>query len=122
MLITGALLNGENPVVFDDLIYQGMVNGKRGYNNNGIPTQFLYWTDGPYLWNLTNDANGGFGWTSEDDVLTPDLVTTWTPIDSASAGTPIVTAAVGSYTPDAPGLSKAAAGGNLSPSAPGAIS
>jgi hypothetical protein len=87
MRVTGTLTNGADPVVFDDLLYAGVINGKHAWSNQE-ETKFTNWSSDLSTWFLLSDT---VTWTSTDDVDTPDLVTTWTPEGSAT-GTPTVTA------------------------------
>lgn len=98
MIVTGTLTDGTDPVVFPDLIYGGIENGKAVFTVNGTTVEnssyYAAWNSGAGIWELTA-SDGLANWFSFDAVATPDLVTTWTP-NAPSTGTPIVTPGVSS--------------------------
>jgi hypothetical protein len=90
MRIVGTLTSdGSTPVVFPILPYTGITDGKPAYEQS-LGNAALWVTDDGvnFEWEI---ASGGGVWRSDEDVATPDLVTTWTPI-SPTTGTPTVTA------------------------------
>jgi hypothetical protein len=84
---------GDGEISFN-LFYVGVSLGKPRWTDNGQEMHIRYalsWTSGS-IWRLIDEGtedNARF--TSSEDVATPDLVTTWTPVSSAT-GTPTVTA------------------------------
>jgi hypothetical protein len=66
------------------------LNGKPRFEDTGGDYE-LKWEDSK--WKMLHPDN--LPWESEDDVATPDLVTTWTPPPNGSTGTPTVTALAG---------------------------
>jgi hypothetical protein len=91
MWITGELTDGSDPVIFPEMLYVGLVNGRPYYSDTGEDDSFvtLLWDD---AWLLNFDGSSNM-WLSTEDVARPDLVTTWTPGGDAT-GTPVVTGAL----------------------------
>jgi hypothetical protein len=91
LAITGTLTsNGTTPVVFPDLIYAGISDGKPYYTNTGDLTGFTHaanW-EGGAVWLLAQLSPAAV-WTSASAVATPDLATGWTALGLAT-GTPVV--------------------------------
>lgn len=89
LVVTGAINFGDalgSYYLSDENLGGTKPTFKRIPESTGISNAF--WWDGDE-WNLTHQ--GAYCWVSTDDVATPDLVTTWTPVGFAS-GVPIVTA------------------------------
>ena len=99
MVVTGELTsNGITPLVIPALLYTGVINSKPSYTETGDPATGRYtlaWNGAGYNYWALVDNDSGAQWESSDSVATPDLVTTWTPIGTAT-GTPIVVAEVSS--------------------------
>lgn len=105
MAVTGSLTaNGSTPVVFPSLSYAGTHNGKAIYTSTGVNGQYepytALWGIAPNLWYLT-DYDRNAIWSSPENVATPDLVTTWTPVynmgsETTPTGTPTITAVISS--------------------------
>lgn len=100
MIVSGSLTDGTNPVVFPLLLPAGLNGGRPKYNGNGIDSNDIA-TTGPYTlgwlisgnaWVLTVEETAG-QWYSLEDVSSPHLVTTWTPVGAAT-GNPVVTSSV----------------------------
>lgn len=85
--ITGTLTNdGSTPFTFPVLYHDAVVNGKVRYLD---PTgqYFAIWSGG--TWQLGSNDTPEAYWNSSEDVATPDLVETWTPVNPAT-GHPVV--------------------------------
>jgi hypothetical protein len=97
MRVTGTLTSdGSTPSVFPDLPFDQISNGKPAYEvaPNDVDIEYLIlWDNSPSAekWTLIDYVTSA-QWRSTEDVATPDLVTTWTPVSPAT-GTPTVTAA-----------------------------
>lgn len=72
-------------------IFNGEIQDYPSWEKTNFPTvDISIFRDSELGWLV---VNGSFsGWFSSDDVATPDLVTTWTPLD-AETGAPVITAA-----------------------------
>lgn len=91
MLVTGSLspdLTGEYVSTYTDTV---PLSGKGDYAKAGNPLIRIFWNTGDDKWQIQSLLNAGNYWESSEDVATPDLVTSWTAIGSAT-GTPTVTA------------------------------
>ena len=96
MLVTGTLTSdGSTPVVFTDLLYAGIDEGKAVFSHEATweftVNYSVYWVGSKWILRSLSGAT----WESTDAVATPDLVTTWVP-QGAATGTPTVTAATSS--------------------------
>lgn len=94
MIVSGVLTDGTDPVVFPVFNFVELSGGKPRYLG-GDDQEISWFAVGSY-WQLLI-AGSGTGWTSTQDVATPDLATVWTP-SSPATGTPIVTSAAVSPT------------------------
>jgi hypothetical protein len=65
--------------------FNGIVNGRNSYVKDGI--YIITWQ--VFAWFITNISSGGDRYQSNDNVITPDLVTTWTPFNGP-APVPVV--------------------------------
>lgn len=92
MVVTGAMtIDGSNPFIVPTLYRRSDSNGKPSYSDgfDGLTSVIL-------AWNGTKWRLGAFGtFESTENVATPDLVTTWTPVGAAT-GTPTVTPGISS--------------------------
>jgi len=91
MIVTGSLTsNGSTAVTFPPLIYAGQENGKPAYTESALDTEsseiYVFWD--AEKWTLKH--SGSTRWQSTQNVVSPDLVTTWTAVSPAT-GTPTVT-------------------------------
>jgi len=86
--VAGTLTDGTDPVVFADLAYAGIADGRPSFGAALVAT--CRWYNDLSIWALIDIASGAT-WESADDVASPELATTWTPA-SVETGTPIVTA------------------------------
>jgi hypothetical protein len=93
MVVTGAL----SPDLTGSFVYNGEASGRASYAISSAPTKQAYWTSGSNKWTLASLLDIGNRWESSQDVATPDLVTSWTAVGSAT-GTPTVTAAAATAT------------------------
>jgi len=92
MVVTGTLTSdGSTPVVFPLLSYLEIYNTRAKYADTS-GNYACVWTG--FGWALYDDVSG-VGWDSSESVVTPDLVTSWSP-SGAATGTPIITAGVSS--------------------------
>jgi hypothetical protein len=90
MVVTGTLTDGTDPVVFPPLEYfetdpRPRYEGESvsiAYDDNDNKWRMVYFNDYTSITSY---------WESSNNVATPDLVTTWTPVSPAT-GTPTVTA------------------------------
>lgn len=90
MQVTGTLTRqGSESITFPVLVLAGLNEGRPQYFGADLQS-YVAWDGSKWVLDHTVGLAGGV-WHSTDDVATPDLVTTWTPQDSAT-GTPAVTA------------------------------
>ncbi len=87
MVVSGSL----SPDLTGTFDYSGLASGRASYAISSTPTKQIYWTSGDNKWTIANLLAIGNRWESTDNVATPDLVTSWTAVGSAT-GTPTVTA------------------------------
>lgn len=87
MVVSGSL----SPDLTGAFDYSGLASGRASYAISSAPTKQIYWTSGDNKWTIANLLSIGNRWESTDPVATPDLVTSWTAVGSAT-GTPTVTA------------------------------
>ena len=94
MMVTGTLTSdGSTSISFAPLLYAGIISGKASYNPVGLGFYVvgdqIIWSTVATKWRIYKNAVIVFE--SSENVATPDLVTTWTPVGAAT-GTPTVTA------------------------------
>lgn len=88
MLIGNAFDDDEVPQASGYAYYAGSVNGKPCFRGTSLAATWETTAGG--RWELRSGANSI--WSSPEPVATPDLVTTWTPLVSASTTQPTVVA------------------------------
>lgn len=92
MQVTGSLTNAGNPIENPLLYYQGIVGDRGAWQSGG---GLATWSTINNWWLLQVGSFPSFvSWTSTDDVVSPDLVTTWTPGINAG-GTPSLVSSYG---------------------------
>lgn len=83
--VSGSLTSdGSTPLVFPELVYSGELGGKPSWSDSGdwdTAESGLAWFEG--TWRLTQYPFVG-GWESAEDVATPDLVTAWDLVGTAT--------------------------------------
>lgn len=88
--VSGTLTSdGVTPVVFPDMKSRGFQNGKMSYVSLDNLSS-ISWDGSSWQMRWFYDPSISVGWESVDNVATPDLVTTWTPL-FLSTGVPVVT-------------------------------
>lgn len=137
VMVTGALTDGTNPVVFPHLRYYVDYSGKPSFQSIDLPpVSGVY---GIIVWDTNHWSMRYFDgliliaeWRSSEDVASPELVETWTAQGDAT-GDPVVTNCYSASTapatvapaspgnaPSAPGAALGSGPGNA-PSAPGSV-
>jgi hypothetical protein len=95
MRITGTLTDGTDPLVFPDLLYAGIRDGKPFWEDVGgnpeLPDYSLEWNEGDQTWFLFYRILE-LAWYATYNVATPDLIPSdaWVAFSPAT-GTPVVT-------------------------------
>lgn len=95
IIVSGAGTTGDNGTYYQF----GTVNGKPQYSKTGTASYpRIFWANG--FWQIDETGNGVAEYSSNQDVATPDLVTTWNVTGGeGTAPAPTVTAQAATATP-----------------------